>query len=58
MNVSLTSTFQWSQTNPGDTYLLIVNNQDGSDLRYAITAKTNHQFPAPLQPFSVYYWSI
>ncbi len=58
VNVSLTPAFQWSQTNPGDAYLLVINNQDSSDLRYAITAKTNHQFPAPLQPFTVYYWSV
>lgn len=58
LHVPLTPTFQWNATNPGDAYLLIVNNQTGDDLRYAITVKTRHMFSMPLAPSSIYYWSV
>ncbi len=58
LHIPLTPTFQWNATNPGDAYLLIVNNQTGDDLRYAITAKTRYMFSMPLAPSSIYYWSV
>ncbi|GAB4155234.1 MAG: hypothetical protein Fur0021_22480 [Candidatus Promineifilaceae bacterium] len=54
----LVPTFQWNAANQGITYLLVVKNLTSGALQYAVTQDTSYTFSAPLDPLTIYAWSV
>ncbi|GAB4155231.1 MAG: hypothetical protein Fur0021_22470 [Candidatus Promineifilaceae bacterium] len=52
----LVPTFEWSGT--GLTYLIVVKNLTSGALQYAVTPDTSYTFATPLDPLTIYAWSV
>ncbi|MCA9939342.1 MAG: choice-of-anchor B family protein, partial [Anaerolineales bacterium] len=51
-------TFQWTPANQGMSYLLVVKNLTNGNLMYAVTPDTSYTFATPLDPLTIYAWSV
>ncbi len=54
----LVPAFQWNAASQGAMYLLVVKNLSSGALQYAVTQDTSYTFGAPLDPLTIYAWSV